>query len=303
MSAILEPIVTSQDKPPACLGRENLNRLVSLWDIVNQFQPSEFCRRIANLAKMEAQFQLQKSFTPEEWGMRRLDFAGQIQHAANDCHAVGFVRTWQEIERIYSSLAVNDNVQAYAMAARQLIYCLVAALAERRFLYVEEEYTQYVDQHALFGESVAAAFPSAASDIKQAGNCLAAECPTAAVFHLMRAAEYALRALAADRQISLPKNRILDLATWEDMLRQLEIAEQAIQGYPQTHARERQYEFYHGAMMEFKRFKNVFRNSVMHTREEYDRDEARSAVAHVRAFMNILAGEISEQKTTPTIWV
>ena len=101
----------------------------------------------------------------------------------------------------------------------------------------------------------------------------------------------------------LPRNQVLDLATWEEIIRQLEVSEQAIQAYPKTLARERQYEFYHGAMMEFKRFKNVFRNSVMHTRDEYDRDQAHSAFVHVRDFMRILAAEIAEGKTTPMIWV
>ena len=82
----------------------------------------------------------------------------------------------------------------------------------------------------------------------------------------------------------------------------LEKAEQAIQGYKKTIAREAQFEFYHGAMMEFKRFKNKFRNGVMHTRDEYDRDEARSAFQHVKDFMVILSGNISEKKRTPLVW-
>jgi hypothetical protein len=119
----------------------------------------------------------------------------------------------------------------------------------------------------------------------------------------MRAAEYGLRALGQDRQVKLSKGGTLDLATWEELLKTLEDAEEAIRNYPKTLAREAQYEFYHGAMMELKRFKNKFRNRVMHTREEYDRDEARSALTHVRDFMKILAGKISESTATSEIWI
>ena len=55
-------------------------------------------------------------------------------------------------------------------------------------------------------------------------------------------------------------------------------------------------------MMEFNRFKNKFRNRIMHTRDDYDRDEAHSAFVHVREFMQILASRISEKKRTPLIW-
>ena len=158
----------------------------------------------------------------------------------------------------------------------------------------------YLIQHP-FGETVAHQFPSAGFDIKEAVNCMAIEANTAAVFHLMRVGEFGLRALAYDRRISMPKGPI-ELATWDDIIKELEKVEQAIQQYPKTLARERQFEFYHGAMMEFKRFKNKFRNRVMHTREEYDRDQAHSGFVHVRDFMQILASKISEKKRTPLIW-
>jgi hypothetical protein len=80
------------------------------------------------------------------------------------------------------------------------------------------------------------------------------------------------------------------------------MAEIAIQNYPKTLAREAQFAFYHGAMMEFKRFKSRFRNGVMHTREDYDRDEAHSAFVHVREFMKILASRVSEKKRTLLVW-
>jgi hypothetical protein len=117
----------------------------------------------------------------------------------------------------------------------------------------------------------------------------------------MRVAEHGLRALAKDRRVKVPKGP-LELATWEDIIREIEKAEAAIQGYPKTLAREAQFDFYHGVNMEFKRFKNKFRNKIMHTRDSYDRDEAHSAFAHVKAFMQILSTKISEKKMTPVIW-
>jgi len=94
----------------------------------------------------------------------------------------------------------------------------------------------------------------------------------------------------------------MELATWNDIIKKLEDAEQEIQGYPKTLAREAQFEFYHGAMMEFKRFKNKFRNSVMHCRRTFDEPEAQSTFNHVKAFMSILSERIGEGERAPKIW-
>ena len=175
-------------------------------------------------------------------------------------------------------------------------------LGKRKFIYIPSPLSGYVDQECLFGEDVFTAFPSARKDIKESGNCFATELHTACVFHLMRVAEYGLRALAFDRRVTIPKGRPIELATWDDIIKELEKAEEAIRNYPQTLARESQYEFYHGALMQYRRFKNLFRNRVSHTRDAYAEAEAKLAFDSVREFMGILALRISEGKRTPVIW-
>jgi hypothetical protein len=166
-----------------------------------------------------------------------------------------------------------------------------------------------VDHPHGFGKEVHEAFPAARDDIREALNCLAAECSTAAVFHAMRVAEIGLRVLGYDREVQIFKNRAtlleipIALATWDQVLKELEEAERAIQNYPQTLAREEQFEFYHGAMMQIRRFKNVFRNNIMHTRESYDRGQAQNAVDQVRDFMVILSSKLKEGERTPAIWI
>jgi hypothetical protein len=174
-------------------------------------------------------------------------------------------------------------------------------LAKHNFFQVRVGGEQYLESGNLFGNDVFENFKSARKNIKDAGNCFALGLYTACVFHLMRVAEHGLRALAYDRRIKVPRGPI-ELATWDDIIKELEKVESAIQGYPKTLAREAQFEFYHGAMMEFKRFKNLFRNRVMHAREDYDAHDAKGAFDHVKEFMVILAGKISENKRTPLIW-
>ena len=44
--------------------------------------------------------------------------------------------------------------------------------------------------------------------------------------------------------------------------------------------------------MQFRAFKNVFRNQIMHTRDSYSRTEATGVFDRVRHFMQILARRI-----------
>ena len=125
-----------------CLGRENPHRLVSLWDIVNQFKAADFCLRAGNMAVFEARFQSENpsNLGVEGWAQLSIEFAGQIIHAANDCWDIGMTHAWDEIDRVNSGLKGNENnANAHAIAARHIRHCLVAELGKRKFLYVAED--------------------------------------------------------------------------------------------------------------------------------------------------------------------
>jgi hypothetical protein len=175
-------------------------------------------------------------------------------------------------------------------------------LNKHKFAYLLPPNDQYFEQEKLFGENVYIKFPSARREIRDAGNCLAMALWTAGVFHSMRVAEYGMRALCYDRRIILPNSKPIDLSTWQDMLKELERTETKIQQYPRTLAREAQLSFYHEAMMEIRRFKNLYRNKVMHSREYYDERQAVGAFHHVKAFMEILSLRVGEGERTPEIW-
>lgn len=299
---------TKLEKPligPDCLV-ENPYRLATLLDIVNDFNLFELSWTLLRLQTQKIKLvntrvEAGGDFKPSAETKKLITEQFFKAHAV--CQPIGFERATEQVTMAEQYIMSDPTLARIIAETDHLITEITGEMVDRKFLYVSEDRSSYVDNQLLFGKEVLSAFPSAKMDIVEAGNCLAAECNTAAVFHLMHVAEFGLRALAADRKISLPKNGVIELATWEDILRQLELAEDAIHRFPKTIRREEQYEFYHGAMMEFKRFKNKFRNRVMHTRDDYDRDEAHSALIHVRDFMKILATEISEKSATPEVWI
>ncbi len=227
-----------------------------------------------------------------------------LRNLVDLCNEVKLVDAKQKINLTLSHLDLNPNEVDSSLGAdlRNVFDVFMSDLWARVFVQVPARFIDFIDCDLLFGEAVATKFKSALPDIREAGNCMAVGSNTAAVFHLMRVAEYGLRALAHDRRIKLDKNKPIDLSTWEEVIKGLEKAEQAIQGYPKTHAREAQLDFYHGAMMEVRGFKGKFRNRVMHSRESYDPHEAMSAFTHVQKFMQVLSSRIAEGVRTPMIW-
>lgn len=306
MLAALYSESRSNDTLPVCLS-ENTNRLVSLWDIMKRFHAADYGHLIERLTILQ-----QTTAALVALGQGGSEAGGYLDElreiasvAKSSCEDLGF-EEGQATAFLVSMRAEPSTIPVtVSHIESESVHLKDALLREafyRNFFMVERSYSEYLYRDSLFGARVTERFPSAVYDIREAGNCLAMDRNTATVFHLMRAAEYGLRALARDRRITLPKNGVLDLASWEEIIKKLEDAELAIQKYPKTVARESQYLFYHGAMMEFRRFKNSFRNRVMHTREEYDANQAMSAFVHVRSFFQILAARISETTRTPIIW-
>ncbi len=189
---------------------------------------------------------------------------------------------------------------------------LVLDLTKHSFLWVAPDRKAYVEDDRLFDTDVVVsqAFPSARQDIKEAGNCLAAECNTAAVFHLMRAAEFALRALARDREVEFT-DKPLDQKEWVQILNNLQGKLKKLEdveknwGWPDTVVREAQIRFYAEAIQELRGFKDAWRRHVSHADRDafYNRESAMGVFTHVRAFMRKLATKISETSKTPTYWI
>lgn len=204
---------------------------------------------------------------------------------------------------------IRPDLSSIASELSHVCDTLTTEAAERAFLQVMPDRTMLVDKAALFGDDVLFAFPSAQSDLKEAGNCLACECNTAAVFHLMRASEVALRALAKDRLLTYP-NSSVDEQQCGTLITSLDSKLNALRGsdkklWPSEAIKNEQIRFYHTAAIEFRSFNEAWRKHVAHAGADafYDRSQAYSIFEHVKRFMQILSTKIGENVTTPEYWV
>jgi hypothetical protein len=140
------------------------------------------------------------------------------------------------------------------------------------------------------------AFPDIRPDAFNATDCYALAHDTASVFHSMRVAEHGLRTLAKERKLRLPRNKPVEWATWQEIIKALDDEITAIGRTKKAGAaKDAALEFYSGARADLNGFKDEYRNLVMHVRETYDEFQALRALTNVHAFMERLSAKIDHR--------
>ncbi len=187
------------------------------------------------------------------------------------------------------------GLQVIAVELEGLRRTFERELGDSKSSFIKPSNREFFEQDALMGSIVNKRFPSAKADIRDAGNCLAVDLNTAAIFHLMRVVEIGLRALARHLRVPIKTNQ-LEYLEWQSIIEQIENVISKIKQKPKGKKKSEALELYHGMMGEFNAFKDVWRNNVMHARKTYDEHQAMSVYLHVREFMRRLASEVSKNK-------
>jgi hypothetical protein len=196
--------------------------------------------------------------------------------------------------RLYSEVTLTE-------ISRELVELYEAVdrdLSEKIFMYLPASDAKYYEQEALFGEDVAARFPEANKEIKEAGNCYATGNYTASVFHLMRAVEYGARALVRALRIKRGKGKdelpyTVELCDWGTIYGRLDEAVKKFPARKSISGSDRR-AFYSHAVAQFGNFKDAWRNKVSHTRVRYNEHLTMDVMVNVRQFMQHLATKLKE---------
>ena len=307
---------------------DSARRLISLWDM-NKFLAPTFIKDLERLKWLR------------ETGIRHVDPEGCIDGAegfrnwrwksklwSRDIESIKqHANTMEMIEsrgrcegflRLLNSSTVPDRFcpgEAETPLSRAQIVSEIEGIedAVRReldaqlFLHIPIKKAPLFEGKALFGRR----FHKSASrylkaEIRAAGNCLAADLNTAAVFHLMRVVEIGLRAVARKLQVTVTvgksrssicpineptcplgksrkvtKKLRLEFAQWQQIISAID---EKAKSLPKARAGRLK-----DAMSSFYYFKEVWRNNVMHSRETYDADQAGRVFLQVKEFMRQLA--------------
>jgi hypothetical protein len=275
-------------------------------------------------------------FTQIEMGLILPKMCGQGGRAIDETMNKRMAQALSEAELLFRAVDLPDCLADVSTARHQwerptldvssgceivhrLQVDIIDALKQRQFLRVENDRLDLIphmqgDQlyeriYAVIGHKVVVAFPSTLDDFEEAGNCLAAECNTGGVFHLMRVAEIGLRAVASDRNASFA-NKPIDQQEWGTIIGYLDgvikdLRATPLLKWPDPRIKDVQIRFYSEVVGELRGFNEAWRKHLSHARGEegiYDRDYATSILKHVTKFMQKLAEKISESAKTPEYW-
>lgn len=136
----------------------------------------------------------------------------------------------------------------------------------------------------IFGDQVNIKFPDARDDICAAGRCFALGEYNASVFHSMRVLEHGLRVLSTDVGLAG-----FDLENWKNIIDQIEKKIRELESLPKSSQKTEMLRRYSSAAVQFRYFKDAWRNHCMHSRGWYDKHTSKSVFEHVKQFMVELA--------------
>jgi hypothetical protein len=226
-----------------------------------------------------------------------------IGHAKEIIEAVGKIARELDLKTAkhrlsHFALALRYSMleAEYKSEIRVLRDALKHDLSERHFYHYPQAKIEVLMKFYPQWNGIATAFPHVESEALAATDCYALQHNTASVFHIMRVAEYGLRALAKERKIQLPRNKPIDWGTWQEIIKELtkeatKIGEKASPGT----AKDNALSFYSGAISDLNAFKDEYRNQVMHVRREYDEHQALRALVKVQAFMERISEKMNHK--------
>lgn len=271
------------------------HRLFSLWDMI-RFLPLEFHKAKYHLEFTGASlgYSTEERVTKTE----KETLLASLKTLKVYCQNCGLNTTVRAIGDLEEDIDfVEDyNPKELAGCLKSVARVMQGEYEKQMFAYIPASNAHYFERDDLYGQQFHdAASPEINAEIKAAGNCIAADLSTAAVFHLMRVAEFGIRALVVHLGIPI-SNGELQYEDWHGLIEKVEAAIPA--KIKETNGGDRgdkaeAKEFYYGVMGEFRGFKDVWRNSVMHTRSSYTAKEAIGVFERVQDFMQRLAKRIS----------
>ena len=117
---------------------------------------------------------------------------------------------------------------------------------------------------------------------------------TASVFHAMRVLEHALRRFAAE--LNIPMSAIYE-ENWHNIIDKIESEIKKLQNAQRSPTKTEKLKFYSACAVNFRYFKDAWRNHVSHARETYAELEATTIYNHVREFVQVLARNLGLAST------
>lgn len=264
---------------PWMLG-DNPWQLVSLWDML-QFAAGGLIASVQTITALQMFIENKAEANP---GMnvdpaRKARYLVHLETLLRECEPFDMISVEQQVARIRDYLeGDNPKLATFSEWLTALMHRVKDDCDARLFLFIPMKDVDLYEADELFGPEVANSFPEQAFDIAEAGNCLALNRPTAAVFHLMRVMEAAVRRLARKLRIAVPPRHM-----WGNILGDIT---KKLAAMPEKTAKQRTKKIvWRELQAHLQAAKDAWRNPTSHTETKHRDGKARDIFIHVRSFM------------------
>ncbi|MEX2271472.1 MAG: hypothetical protein WD690_08385 [Vicinamibacterales bacterium] len=261
------------------------------------------------LQQLQALREVAQKYPPEQeiTGQDRRFIVGWLFTFGQACHRLDFKASLLPLRYIIS-VPDFEKTFDYESFANRTIKAGAALLRLNQFeenlhhdgmlrfmLPIPEDRLNYFDG-GLSGK-FKAPFPSAVEDIDEAGKCYATGRHRAAVFHMIRAAEWALKALAKAAGV---KGHV-DYKEWGKIINKLEEQVALVDRWPSGPEKANALAFYRGALADARSLNNVWRTANLHAKPGVtcDQHDALKALDRGIDFMSRVATRVSESQKRP----
>lgn len=284
--------------PGGC--HDSSRRIWSLWEMMTKFAFRHI--HVIEMVSLRAMLCIARRADAEIDPGELNSIAEELGRLKTDVAVVGLTDSARKIERTINWFSGGIlNSQAIGSELRNVIEAIEVEAEKRVYFSIDGDRAKYLSE-IVFGLSVYTVFPQARYDIENAGKCLALECHTAAVFHLMRTAEWGMRSLCSEfgllrirksRKSGKVTYQPLEYSEWEKILDQLqEKVDIKLSRLKRGQSKQELQELYYPLLQDLKGFRDAWRNHVMHTRAEYTSEDALAVFSHVKRFMEALCSRV-----------
>ena len=268
-------------------------RLLSLWEIMIRFRAASFSAAVGQLQRAGLILTVAgNTHSFDTGGEDRQAILDALAEAKRSLFELPLSRVLKgQFERLECSAQVASPDVLAALLVELNINLMVELGAAWFLMIPDGRREQYEQLSPAFGDQVAAKWPDASRDIAAASRCYALDEWTASAFHLMRALEHGLRALAAD--VGLGPEAMAH-ENWKNIIDQIEAKIRVMEGLQKSPEKIARLKVLSGLAAQFRYFKDAWRNHVSHAHETYDEREAANIWGHVKTFMEQMAAIPSE---------
>jgi hypothetical protein len=200
------------------------------------------------------------------------------------CTSMGLDHSLRSVAKLEDNPPRTDRELAiyYGMVMDELF--------THKFFHIPAERAEYWSKPGIVSKEVREQFGEAASEMKAAGTAYACDLPTACVFHAMRAAEQAMRKIAAELGIELTQEE-----QWKNVVDQIEAKARAIEGKQGYKGKKADQQFYSDAALQLGLMKDAWRNYTAHAKVTYQPPEALDIMQATCRFLDKVASRGSEK--------